>query len=493
MTSSPSKPSVLLIHPLGYQPSAAGNDIARIANLMPPFGICSIAAWLEDHHIHTDIIDCFAHPSPHQSIFQAVARNHYTHVGVTCTTHAFPDASRILARIHAEFPHIVTVVGGPHISALGKTILEENPHIRVAVIGEGENPMLQLCQTPPEQYHTIPGIIFRDDQNNIITTAPQTPIKDLDSIPFPAYDKLHGFPRLYQLPIFNYPRAPSTSCSTSRGCPYQCSYCDRSVFRRSYRTHSAEYVYKLLVHLKSQWNIRHVNFYDDQFSIDKKRVHTLCDMLIEKPLGMTFNCAIRAEHVDPELLKKMKRAGCWMISLGIETGDPDLLAQHRQNPDLNLIRKTVQDIHDAGIRVKGLFMMGLPGETHQSIQRTKEFIRSLPIDDFNLSKFTPFPGSPIYQNIHKFGTFNEDYSLMDCMHFVFVPHGFTREELEAEFINFYRQHFIRPRTLLNYTAMLWKSPHSWYRFITNLHHFLGFAFSDKRIASTQATPPESIQ
>ncbi len=114
---------------------------------------------------------------------------------------------------------------------------------------------------------------------------------------------------------------------------------------------------------------------------------------------MTFNCAARAEHLDFDLLKLMKAAGCWMISLGVETGDPDLLAKYRQNPDLNMIREKICLIKKAGILVKALLMMGLPGETEVSIQRSKDYVFSRPIDDFNLAKFTPFPGSPIYDKI----------------------------------------------------------------------------------------------
>ena len=132
---------------------------------------------------------------------------------------------------------------------------------------------------------------------------------------------------------------------------------------------------------------------------------------------MTFNCAVRAEHVDRELLQLMKAAGCWMVSLGIESGDEQLLSQHRQNANLDLLADTIRTIKACGIRTKGLLMMGLPGESEESIRRSMEYVYSLPIDDFNLAKFTPFPGSPIYENIHALGSFDEDWQKMDCMHF----------------------------------------------------------------------------
>jgi radical SAM superfamily enzyme YgiQ (UPF0313 family) len=181
----------------------------------------------------------------------------------------------------------------------------------------------------------------------------------------------------------------------------------------------------------------------------------------------------------------MKKAGCWMISLGIETGDEDLLAQHRQNANLDMLADKIRLIHKAGIRIKGLLMMGLPGENEKSIQRSMDYVFSLPIDDFNLAKFTPFPGSPLYKGIHKLGTFKEDWEKMDCMDFLFVPHGMTKERLDELFINFYRSHYSRPKVLLGYTTMLWKSPDSWIRFIKNLGSFLRFAKSNQRIAKKE--------
>jgi len=125
-------------------------------------------------------------------------------------------------------------------------------------------------------------------------------------------------------------------------------------------------------------------------------------------------------------------------------------------------------------------MMGLPGETEQSIRRSMAYFLSLPIDDMNLAKFTPFPGSPLYADIHQHGTFDEDWPKMDCMHFQFIPQGMDKDTLEKLFIEFYKQHFKRPRILAGYFTMLWKSPDSWLRFAAHGGQFLRFAFSNKR-------------
>jgi radical SAM superfamily enzyme YgiQ (UPF0313 family) len=118
-----------------------------------------------------------------------------------------------------------------------------------------------------------------------------------------------------------------------------------------------------MVYLKKEFGVRHIFFYDDLFTFNRKRIEELCAMLCNKPLGMTFNCAVRVGHADNELLKMLKTAGAWMVSLGIESGDPEMLSRHKSNVDLEEMKKTVKLIQKNGIRAKGLFMMGLPGET----------------------------------------------------------------------------------------------------------------------------------
>jgi anaerobic magnesium-protoporphyrin IX monomethyl ester cyclase len=477
--------TILLIHPLGYRPERAGRDISRLANLMPPLGLASIAAYLERQGIRAHIVDCFAHPDDERVIRDTLLAQRPAFVGLSCTTSSFLDGVRLAALARGVLPGVQTVFGGPHVSALRERLLNDYPEIDFLVVGEGEETLAELIAAGGQDAEAIPGVVSRRGGEAVFAGFREKGI-DLDSLPFPAYEKLAGYPAAYQLPIFNYPRTPSTSCISSRGCPYACSYCDRSVFRRSFRYNSADYLYAHLAYLRERFGIRHVNFYDDQFTFNRKRVEDFCGMMVDRPLGMTFNCAVRAEHVDFDILRRMKAAGCWMVSLGIETGDPELLAQHRQNADLDMLADTIRLIKKARIRVKGLLMMGLPGESEESIRRSMEYVYSLPIDDFNLAKFTPFPGSPLYEKIHQLGSFDEDWEQMDCMQFRFVPNGMSRERLEELFIEFYKRHFQRPRVLAGYVAMLWRSPDSWKRFALNLGDFLRFARSNRRIAGEAA-------
>lgn len=470
---------ILLVHPLGYRADVAGQDISRIANIMPPLGLASIAAYLEQRGFSADIVDCYARPDSDRVIRDYLLAEKPAFIGLSCTTSSFHDGVRIAGLARQAVPGIRTVFGGPHVSALKESLFAGFPAMDFSVIGEGEETMHQLLLKGQDDPASVKGIIYRRGGEAAFTGYPEQGLV-LDDLPFPAYEKLAGFPSSYMLPIFNYPKTPNTSCISSRGCPYSCSYCDRSVFRRSFRYNSASYLYEHLRYLRERFGIRHINFYDDQFTFNRQRIDEFTSMMIERPLGMTFNCAVRAEHIDAELLTRMRNAGCWMMSLGIETGDEELLAQHRQNADLDHLAQKIRMIKAAGLRTKGLLMMGLPGETEASIRRSMKYVFSLPIDDFNLAKFTPFPGSPIYERIHELGEFDEDWEKMDCMNFLFVTKGMTRERLESLFQEFYRNHFKRPKVLWGYVAMLWRSPDSWLRFLGNLSNFLKFTRTTTR-------------
>jgi len=483
---------ILLVHPLGYDSERAKDDISRLANIMPPIGILSIAAWLEKHGYVADVIDCYAHPDSDNIIKAHLKKHRPAWVGFSCTTSAFLDGTRLARMAKEVLPGVRTLFGGVHVSSMQERSVEEFPDVDIAIMGEGEETMLAVLEAGPatgaKELAAIPGLVHRNEDGTGNFTGRRKSM-NLDRLPFPAYDKLEGYPENYSLPIFNYPQHPSTSAIASRGCPYSCSYCDRSVFGADYRSNSPEYIYNHMKHLKERFGIRHINFYDDQFTFKTERVDELCRLLINKPLGMTFNCAVRANHVKEHTLRLMKQAGCWMVSLGIETGDEELLKRHRKKSELGDLADKIRTMSKIGLRVKGLLMIGLPGETEETVRRTMEYVFSLPLDDMNLTKFTPFPGSPLYRDITAakgaLGEFDERWEKMDCMNIVFVPNGLSREKMEELFSEFYKRHFTRPRVIWGYVAMLWRSPHSWVRFLSNLPTFLRFAFSDNRFGEDE--------
>jgi radical SAM superfamily enzyme YgiQ (UPF0313 family) len=456
----------------------SGKDISTIFNLMPPIGLLSIAACLESQGIQVEVMDCYGAADTIERHAEDILARRPDVVGFSCTTSSFLEGYAIAERVKQQQPDIHIVFGGAHACTIGAALLDLFPAVDFLVIGEGEVTFAELMSSDFRNVASIPGIAFRQDGKGRLSAVREN-IPELDSLPFPAYHLLPDFPRRYNLPLFSYPKAPNTSIISSRGCPYQCSYCDRSVFSRGFRFNSADYIVEHLRYLHRDFGIRHVFFYDDLFTFDRGRVERFCSLMEQKRVPVTYNCIARLEHVDGELLSLLKRSGCWQVNFGIESGDPAILSKHRKLYELNQVGKKLKMVKDAGMRVKGLFMMGFPGETEESARRTINYALTLPLDEINVTKFTPFPGAPVYKTIREFGEFTEDWPAMNCVNFVFVPHGLTKERLEELYNEFISRFYRRSRIHWGYTKMLWKSPHSIAVFLRNLPEILRFEMKQK--------------
>jgi anaerobic magnesium-protoporphyrin IX monomethyl ester cyclase len=463
---------VLLVNPFGSNWVEGMEVISATAIRMAPIGILSIAAYLLEKGHEVEVHDCRGAVSRigAEDILSRVKSFKPDMVGFTAVTSGFLNAYRLAEEIKKTASHVTIVFGGVHVSALRAKILESYPDIDFLITGEGEKAMAELAGGAKPG--AIQGLVYREWME-IRDNGLRHDLCELDALPFPAYQKLEGFPKQFEAALFNYPKAPSATIISSRGCPYQCSYCDRSVYRRSFRYNSAEYLYEHMAFLKKRFGIRHVFFYDDLFTFNRERIEKFCGLLLKEPLKMTFNCAVRVGHADDEMLRLLKASGCWMVSLGIESGAPEILARHKTKVDFNEMKSTVKRIQKAGLRAKGLFMMGLPGETEETIQMTTDFINGLELDDMNMTKFTPFPGSPIYQTIHEEGIFNEKWELMNCLNFVFVPKGIaSKERLDELYKQFVKQFYTGRNWVRKFGPLLFKSPHSAHRLFKGLPTFL---------------------
>jgi anaerobic magnesium-protoporphyrin IX monomethyl ester cyclase len=463
---------VALVHPAGSNWVPGQRDITPTANRMAPLGLLSIAAWLKREGHETAVFDNLGPDAPVETaarVREILAWGPQL-VGVSATTSGFLDGYDLAAALKQAAPDVRIAFGGVHVSALGKALLERFSAIDYLCPGEGEVTMAELAAGRDPA--TIDGLLGRDGER-ILVNPPRAPLPDLDTLPFPDYAALRGFPRRYRLPLFSYVRTPGATMSTSRGCPYQCSYCDRSVFQRTYRFNSAEYIYDHLRHLRRRFGVCHVNIYDDLFTLNRKRIAALCTLLAAKPLGLQFNCAVRVGYADDELLGMLKDAGCLMVSLGIESADPALLERHKAGVELAEVRATVARIKARGLRAKGLFMMGLPGETEASVRATSDFVLELELDDMNMTKFTPFPGAPIWQELAAEGELNEDWRLMNCLHFVFLPKTMPSRERMDELYNWHVKRFYSDAAWRRtFRGRLWQHRRSLWYMVRHLPSFL---------------------
>ena len=472
---------IVLFYPRGKAYDPGGPDAADLAAVLPPLGLASIAAMLRAGGHEVAILDAARVRSvPNEVWAERIVAAEPDFVGFSANTPAFLDAYDVCRRVKETRPAVRTVFGGVHASWGRERLLRDFQAIDYLVAGEGEYAFRRLAggETP----RTIPGLYYRDGSSVLFG-----PVQDrgslcrMDDLPFPAYDLVDGFPRKYHLPLFSYSRHPGAHVVSSRGCVYQCSYCDRSVFQKSFRWNSPEYSFELVKFLHRDYGVRHVYFYDDLFTLNRKRVAALCGLLEKARLKVWFNCIVRIGHIDKELIGMLKAGGCWMVNVGIESGDQRILDRHKEGLRVEDIRRDVRRLHEAGLYVKGLFMMGFPGENEESIRTTIDFAASLPLKDANLTAFTPYPGAPVARHIEQLGEFDNEWDKMDCVNFVFRPHEVPSKELlenyyRAFLTRFYRRPFMRRM----YRAMLFESPHSYLRLLRHAGAFLTYARGMKK-------------
>ena len=309
-------------------------------------------------------------------------------VGVYSNTPQFPEANRIIEEIKIinRKRDAIYVLGGPHISGIPRDL----PPGDIGVIGEGENALLE--------------IVLRKEKGlkqELIYHHPY--ITDLDSIPMLDRD-------IINIKSYKYfiNKELATSVITSRGCPFGCYFCSNNAWGKSLRKRSPENIYKELEILKYQYGYRAFMFWDDTMTVDRKRLEYLCELM--KNLDIIWRCNIRSDTVDLSILRNMRNAGCVEAALGIESGSQKILNIVNKGETVEKHMRAVNYCHEAGLRIKGFFIVGLPGENLESIKETENFLDEAKLDDADFSVYSPFPGSYIYNNREKFDiSFKDDY------------------------------------------------------------------------------------
>jgi radical SAM superfamily enzyme YgiQ (UPF0313 family) len=319
-----------------------------------------------------------------------------------------------LKLIKTHFPHIYTVLGGPHSSADPKGTMEffGSDLLDFTLSGEAEFSFLDLvnCLSGKQgiSFDQIPGLTRRDEKNNIVTNGTivignsASVVDNIDNIPWPAWDLLQ--PEKYpDAPIGgiakNFPIGP---IMVTRGCPLHCTFCAaKTVYGDGFRSRSIEDVYKEIQFLKEKHNVKEIMIQDDNIIFKKKLVLEFCDAI--KKTGLPWNCSngIRADMINEEVAQAMKNSGCYLVGVGIESGSQKIIEDMRKKIKLPAIEKKIKILNDAGLYVVGFFIIGYPTETKEDIYKTIEFAKKIPIVSASFTNFLPLPGSQIYNELIK--------------------------------------------------------------------------------------------
>ena len=333
-----------------------------------PLGLAYLGAVLEAAEVDVQILNLADNPDPQPSDISPA-----DWYGVSCVTATKDAVKKLIPMLGGR-----TVIGGPHPSVLPEeTAAELKPD--VVMTGEAEYMFRNL----------VMGKIAPEPIMNAGF------LEDLNVLPFPARHLFKDSDVVDRSGIHGQEKgAPATTVITSRGCPFSCTFCCKGhPMFNWYRYRDASNVFEELTLLKERYEIEHVRFVDDEFTLHKGRSAEL--MKVIRPLGFTWVCITRADTVDASLLRLMKLAGCTEVHIGVETGSDRLLRLMNKQTTSKILKHGINLIKEAGIRVKTYLMVNYPGETEEDREATIEFMRETKPDKYTISRFIPLPGSAV--------------------------------------------------------------------------------------------------
>lgn len=413
-----------------------------------PLGIYYIAAYLRENGFDVAVTDALTLRLTEGEIAQEIESYAPAFVGIGATTVLFPRAVQVARMIKRRFPHIVTILGGRHITSNVEHAMSF-PEFDYGVVGEGEITALELLDALSGQrpVSEIDGIVYRDDNGALVQTGSRALIEDLDTLPFPAFDLIPDI-AIYKPPLFLHKAKPLLSMITSRGCPSKCTFCAVSLGKQ-YRKRSAQNIFDEIKHLVHRYGVREIEFLDDNFLLDKPRVYELFKLLRAEGISLHWSCMARISSVDYEFLAFLRDNGCWTIAFGIESGDETILKTIRKGLSLPKAAKVIGWCRELGIMTRGFFIIGHPLETVETIDRTIDYALSIPLDVIMTSINTPFPGTQQYDEAEKYGTLDRtDLTQFSQSNPVFVPYGLTKEILIEKQRDMYLRFYFRPKQML---------------------------------------------
>jgi len=377
--------------------------------IAPDLGLLYLATALRSHGHDVVILDCPKDQVDFSAFARFVQESQWDVTGFRCYSR---DHNYV--RYHAEIvksisPSTMTLVGGPHPSALPEFVLADMPHIDFAWQAEAEEGLPLLLQhlenqrttLPPETLSSIPGLVWRDRSEGRIIRNPPSYGLDLDRFGLPAWDLVR--PDTYPGFIWDeyFPLV------TTRGCPYPCTYCNAPrLSGKKLRHRSPEHVIEELRHLKTRYGVRRFSILDDEFTLSKKYVFSLCEAMINAGLNLKWDCpnGVRIDSLYPEMLQIMEAAGCEALAVGIESGTERVQGMIDKRVTVDRIREKAEMIaHCSRIRLTGYFMIGFLDETEEEIVETIRFACRLPLRKANFNIVIPIPGTRIFDDLIQSG------------------------------------------------------------------------------------------
>lgn len=443
---------VLFVNPPSPDGEVWIRDIHRVGRrsrekmIWPQTELAGLAAVMEQVGYSTEILDCIAEEMDWPE-FQAYVEKHRPRYMVTNVT--APTLTNDLQTTFLAKPlGTVTIAIGSHVTPMAMETLKNFPTLDVVIRLEPEFTLRELVQTIDrgETLHGVLGTVFRD-KGEIVVNPDRPFIPELDDLPMPLYHKL-------PLQKYRIPMVKGAYCFvvTSRGCTAGCRFCIKHVmWQNTVRSHSPERILEEMKELK-RLGIDNIHFYADLFTVDREVVIGLCKLIIADGLKVKWTCNSRVDYIDEEMLPLMKQAGCWMISWGLESGSEEVLKRMRKGIKPEKTRAALELSHKLGMKNWGYFIIGMPGETVETINETIKLSKELPLTLALFHIATPYPGTPFYYEAVENGWIKaekwEDMD-MDRVTALNYPHLSSRD-LEYHAKRAFRSWALRPGPALTY-------------------------------------------
>ena len=409
-----------------------------------PLGLAYLGAVAEKAGHEVTIVDCQAEKLTAEAFRGRISNIPSDVIGVTATTLLYKSAMQLINIAKEIQPNAVTMLGGSHGTFWDENALNEYGSLDIVVRREGEQTLLELLDKlqTNEKLESVLGITFRKE-GKVVRTEDRPFLEDLDSLPFPAHHLMplnqlkHNGKILF--PLF-----------TSRGCVYWCDFCSTvRMFGRGYRMRSPKNVVDEMQLVHDKYGVDQVTFYDDAFSVNRDRVVKICEELHARKLDMTWDCGTRVDMVDRDLLKTMYDAGCIAVWLGVESGSEAMLGAMNKRIKLDQTRTAYKAAHKVGLMTIANTVLGFPGETEQTAWETIRFIKELNPDDVGFYVATPYPGTPMYEQVKSNGWLKiTDFDKYDTAGPTFETPWLKMEKLAEIRYKAYQQFYLRPRYIL---------------------------------------------
>ena len=428
----------------------------------PPYSLLVIAALLRQRGVSFRLADLTAEGRTVAALVEELRRAGFTpdlvlFPSTTPTLHA--DVAAMAAFKNAFGARLVCF--GPHASTVPLESMAQAPAVDAMLVGEPEDAAVALATRDSlDSLDDVPGVVWRGADGKVNPPQGHGAFAGFKDMPFPAWDLL---------PLANY-RLPMVSepyiiVETSRGCPYSCDFCVAPIHQgHKFRERDPKTLVDEIERAKRELGVRYFYLWGDTVTLNQKTFGAFCEELIARDLNVQWFGNARADNLtDPAFVHRLRRSGCWMLAMGIESSSPEIRKDMVKRLEETKIRTAFQNLRDAGIKSFAFFIFGYPGDTRESMEHTADYAIDLSPDFANFYPAVPYPGTALYEKVRREGRLkSEDWTRMEYSYYLLEGDGLDEQVVMSAINKAKRRFFLRPgylgRHLKDVARLAWTKP-----------------------------------